>query len=475
VAAAALAAGVTWYACQSRRAPETPRAVFLLIVDTLRADRLSCYGFSGHVTAKIDSLAARGVLFENVLSNASWTVPSMGTIMTSRYPSQMGLIESPAPTGKRYRWNDRREQLVYTIPLSSNTLAEVFQEAGFHTAAFVNQPALNNRDGFVQGFDDWFYPADGDTVIRRDPRERLLDDKLTRPKITPWRGVDRTDAALAVSFAEWLENEPHDSVFVWIQLLAPHKPYEPPEEYAPRVQKLPGGGQRATPKEVRYDGEVRYTDDVVGAILREIERHVGLDRSLIIFTSDHGEEFGEHKMEEHGHSLHREVVHVPLIFAGPDLPTGTRVKSYASLLDLYPTILSLSGLGDEMPAEVEGTDLTPLIEGKNRNLIVYSEAMLYGSSERSLLAGDFRLMWDEQGDKYRLYKMTDDSGETFDLSSRFSTETTRMRDVLVDMNERMRNDFLRAFRDQSPADSLASAAERERVLKAMKSLGYVNE
>jgi arylsulfatase A-like enzyme len=473
--AVALAAGVTWYACQSRRAATTPRAVFLIIIDTLRADRLSCYGFAGHHTTNADSLASRGVLFENVLSNASWTVPSMGTIMTSRYPGQLGLIEAAAAPGQRFRWRDRREQIAYTITLSTTTLAEVFRDHGYRTAGFVNQPALNNYDGFLQGYDDWFYPAGEDTIIQRDPAEPLKDNEKTRPRVTQWKRVDQTDLALTDAFVEWLGEQSRENMFVWIQLLSPHKPYNPPEKYAPRVQKLPDGGQRATPPDVLYNGEVKYADDLVGEILRAIDRHVGFENSLIVFTSDHGEEFGEHKMEEHGHSLHREVVHVPLIITGPDLPAGRRVEPYVRLIDLYPTILSLSGLGDATPSDAEGADVSPLVDGKKRKLIVYSEGMLYGSSQRSLLSGDFRLMWHEQSGRYRLYRISADPGETIDVSTRFEAETTRMRNALVNMNERLRSDYLETLRTRTAADSLTAAEERERVLKAMKSLGYVNE
>ena len=180
VCAAAIA---VWQALR----PSPPRAVFLIVIDTLRADRLSCYGYKSHQTANIDALADRGVLFENAFTNASWTVPGMGTIMTSLYPTQLGLVEQPASPGRRFAWRDRREQILYTLSLSMTTLAEVFHGAGYQTAGFVNQPALNNRDGFVQGFDDWFYPVGGDTVIHRDPKDRLLENTLTRKALTPWQ------------------------------------------------------------------------------------------------------------------------------------------------------------------------------------------------------------------------------------------------------------------------------------------------
>jgi arylsulfatase A-like enzyme len=464
-----LAAAVIWRV--QRTGKEPPQAVFLIVVDTMRADRLSCYGFERHETSNLDALAARGVLFENALANASWTIPSMGTIMTSQYPTQLGLVEVPAEPGKRYRWDERREQIAYTISLSYQTLAEAFHDAGYHTAAFVNQPALNNRDGFVQGFIDWFYPAGGDTIIHRDPSERLLEDELTRPRVTPWRNVDLTDSVLVDAFADWMDSAPEGKIFVWLHLLSPHKPYQPPLRFIP--------GSRSEKREASalalYNGEVKYCDELIGTVVRAIERNVGVENSLIVFTSDHGEEFGEHNMREHGHSLHREVVHVPLIMTGPDLPVGVRVDPQVRLLDLYPTLVEMCGLQSYAAESTEGVDLSPIIQGKSRELTVYAEGMLYGSTERSMSNSEFKLMWDQQGDKYTLFRPSADPEETLDILPRFKNETGQLRTALIKFHETLHEEFAKRMRGQSLDDSLTTAAERERVLKAMRSLGYVND
>ena len=466
VCAAAIA---VWQALR----PSPPRAVFLIVIDTLRADRLSCYGYKSHQTANIDALADRGVLFENAFTNASWTVPGMGTIMTSLYPTQLGLVEQPASPGRRFAWRDRREQILYTLSLSMTTLAEVFHGAGYQTAGFVNQPALNNRDGFVQGFDDWFYPVGGDTVIHRDPEERLLENTLTRKALTTWQHVDRTDSALVGTFVEWMETAPREDSFVWLHLLSPHKPYTPPPGHAP--PRSSGTERDPNMDSELYNGEIRYSDHLMSKVLEAIDRRVGLDKALVVFTSDHGEEFGDHGMDDHGHSLHREIVHVPLIMSAPNLPAGRRVEQTVSLIDLYPTILSLCGMSNLATPDVEGTDMTPLVAGRGPDRVVFAEGMLYGSTERALQVGGFRLMWDEQGDAYRLFRVSADPGETLDVSARFKRETGQLRTSLVDMHKFVLEDFRRRARGESAADSLATARERERVLKAMKSLGYINE
>ncbi|MCK4775574.1 MAG: sulfatase-like hydrolase/transferase, partial [Candidatus Krumholzibacteria bacterium] len=334
-------------------------------------------------------------------------------------------------------------------------------------------PALNNRDGFVQGFDDWFYPVGGDTVIHRDPEERLLENTLTRKALTTWQHVDRTDSALVGTFVEWMETAPREGSFVWLHLLSPHKPYTPPPGYAP--PRSSGTKRDPNMDSELYNGEIRYSDHLMSKVLEAIDRRVGLDNALVVFTSDHGEEFGDHGMDDHGHSLHREIVHVPLIMSAPNLPARRRVEQTVSLIDLYPTILSLCGMSNLATPDVEGTDMTPLVAGRGPDRVVFAEGMLYGSTERALQVGGFRLMWDEQGDAYRLFRVSADPGETLDVSARFKREIDQLRTSLVDMHKFVLEDFRRRARGESAADSLATARERERVLKAMKSLGYINE
>jgi arylsulfatase A-like enzyme len=447
-------------------------AVFLIIVDTLRADRLSSYGYGGHETTEFDALAARGVLFENAVAPASWTVPSMGSIMTGSYPGQLGLLEVPLGKGQNVAARERRDQIAYTIPLYSTTLAEVLRDAGFTTAGFVNQPALNNRDGFVQGFMDWFYPAGSDTVIRRDPASPLEDRRITRKRVTLWDDVDRTDAAIVESFVAWMETAPDGDLFVWLHLLSPHIPYRPPPGFAP------DRNARSRDKKFvsrLYDGEVRYTDYLVGRVIEAIDEHIGLAQSIVVFTSDHGEEFEEHGMTEHGHSLHREVMHVPLILQSPELPAGTRVKSFVRLIDILPTILDITGNRDLIPDECEGESLLKLAMGSENDRVVYSEGVLYGPSERSLIENGLKLMWDQKDNKYTLYDLGSDRLELTDISGDHEADVVRMGSAIMNYSEKLAVDYRNRASAATVPDSLAAAEERERVLKAMKSLGYINE
>ncbi len=439
-----------------------PEAVFLIVVDTLRPDRLSCYGYQGHSTPNIDQMARFGTRFTQAQSVASWTVPSMGSILTSLYPTQLGLVEQPAPPGKRFEWQERRQQLNDMLSLDERTLAEVFQDAGYRTAGFINQPGLTANEGFLQGFVDWYYPVSVDQIVRYEPGSEL-EHKWWSPFLNKAYEID---TALINIFKEWLPVHADEKHFVWIHLLTPHAPYNPPRTV------LPPDPSTLSPDDLSslYDGEVRAIDGLVGEILAAIEQHVGFERSLVVFTSDHGEALGEHDMFEHGHSLHREVIHVPLIVMSPAVPEGKTVSQYVRTIDILPTILDIVQENDSLLAVAEGTSLLPLISGDESILAVFSEAMLYGGTERSLIAGIHKLMYDEQEDRYALYDVAEDPGETRDLSSQQAHRTEKLNAALVD------------FYDALAADRLArmGGAPRprevdERMLKALRALGYVGD
>lgn len=447
----------------ARQPRPRPDLVLLVVVDTLRPDRLSCYGYSRMATPNIDLLARQGVRFERAQSVASWTIPSMGAMLTSLYPTQLGLVERKAPPGSRFEWQEPREQNASSIPLSDETLAEVLQEEGFHTAAFVNQPGLVAGEGFMQGFDDWYYPVTTDTIRRREPGERVA-----LPEWPPFLGQAAVvDLGLVRKFEEWLAAHANGRNFVWLHLLTPHRPYNPPQGF----ELVPH--DRASPSQ-RYDGEVRFVDALMGHVLKSVETHVGWARSLIVFTSDHGEAFGEHGMFDHGHTLHQEVTHVPLIVTATMLPAGRTVHTRVRTIDVLPTVLDLLDLGPGKPEELQGRSLSPLIDSGTGDLPVYSEAMLYGSTERSLIEGHYKLMFDEQDDRYTLFDTDADPGEERDIIGGHQPRAERMQIGLSDLHRSLRDDYLRR-RDGVRADSTAAREETRRLLKALRSLGYVNE
>ncbi len=436
-----------------RGGDDSPRAVFLVVVDTLRPDRLSCYGYDEHETTNIDRLAALGTRFTEAHSVASWTIPSMGAMLTSLYPGQMGLVEKPVPPETRLEWREARVQLEYTIPDHASTLAEMLRESGYRAAGFVNQPGLNARGGFFQGFTDWFYPASPTEIREHDPTQTLPPGRW--PPFLSFAA--HIDSCLVEEFERWLSRHRERRVFVFLHLLTPHLPYVPPRRFMP--PEAVANPTLVSDSEL-YDGEIRTVDAMIGEVVRTIEEQVGLERSIVVFTSDHGEAIGEHGMTEHGHSLHREVIQVPLILVAPGIPAGRAVESYVRTIDILPTLLDL--VGRPPPSDLQGESLVPLCTAAGPDRTVFSEAMLYGGTERSLISDGFKLMYDEQEDRSLLFDVASDPGELVDLAAEDSARVDSMRAALDERHETFRRDYRGTGTATEPVE-------------ALRALGYVGD
>lgn len=460
VATAVLLLGFTVACPGCSRKPPTIDAVFLIVVDTLRPDRLSCYGYDGHVTAATDRLAASGVRFENAQSPASWTLPAMGAMLTSRYPTQLGLVESPPAEPRVFAWREKRTQVAYTLPDGFPTLASLLDDAGFHPVAFVNQPFINAGDGFLSGFAEWCYTAGEDSIVWHDPRTPMPE--LSYP---PGTDLAQADTLLVAEFARWLGVNSDRRPLIWMHLLRPHWPYTPLLHYLPDSVR---GGE--VPAATAYGAEVREADDLVRDILAAIDARVGLERSLVILVSDHGEELGERGMGEHGHSLHREVVQVPLILAGPSLPRGTTVRGHVSTLDLLPTVLDL--VGAAAPGGLEGRSLLPAIRKDKVSRAIYMEGMLYGSTKRALHQDGYKLLFDVQArPAYALYDLVADPLESRNLIDAQPARAAALRQQLLAHGARVIDDYASLV----GRGDAAGSSETQRILRAMRTLGYVNE
>ena len=480
VAVLALAGGIAWLASRSRGeasgGPEAaaprqwvkPDAVFLIVVDTLRSDRLSCYGYEGHATPNIDRLATAGVRFTRAHTVASWTCPSMGAMLTSRYPAQLGLVEAALEHNKPLPWRHKRRQVSMRVPDGVPTIAEMMAAAGFKTAAFVNQPALNANTSYARGFGTYLYPVRPDGVGR-------LSSKRHPGRLQNWdtnRHADVCDALIVEKFSRWLGRNADKRPFAWLHLLSPHTPYNPPEPYAPAP---PGPGQFPSPS-ARYDGEVRSVDAMIGDALDAIEQHVGLERSLVILTADHGEEFKDHGHYDHGHSLYREIQRVPLLVAAPrTLPAGV-VERDVRIIDIVPTILEFVGQTEMITAGLEGVSLMPAMAPEVPPLPVFAEGMLYGNTKHSLVLGGYKLILEQPEERCELYDVHADEAETVDLASQQPERVTLMLRQLADWHAGVVRDYqelLSAVPDERSREELDR--ERERTLEALRSLGYIDD
>lgn len=303
---------------------------FLLItVDTLRADRLHCYGFDAIETPTIDELARKGIKFEHCVAQTPLTLPSHTTILTGTFPLFHGV----------------RDNGGFIVPPQLVTLAEVFKEAHYTTAAFIGAYVLDSRWGLNQGFDYYFDQFDLSKF------EKISLSMVQRP------ANEVIDHAL-----KWLEANKDTPFFLWIHLYDPHTPYEPPEYWA---KKYPGHP---------YLGEIAFTDHEIQRLYHFLENQRLLERTILIFTSDHGESLGEHKESTHGFFLYEGAIHVPLIFVTPSNEfQGISVEQTVSLADIMPTILEMASL--PRPASIQGKSLLPYFRNPKRKKreLVYAE------------------------------------------------------------------------------------------------------
>ncbi len=385
---------------------DTPKPnVLLITIDTLRADHLSAYGYSRKTSPRIDSIAARGILYENAIAQAPNTHPSTAAIVTSRYPSDLG--------GNPFKY----------IPYSAATLAEAFRNAGYRTSAVVSNVWLRTSMGFDQGFEGF------------DDESAMSEFYADGERVAWKNAADVSDAALS-----WLESRPDGPFFLWVHYLDPHHPYEPPPEYreafstsySANAEFIRGLAAKPTGEQTRmltymgrgkipvtdeqfaaivdqYDGEIAYADAQIGRLLDFLASRSLADHTIVAVTADHGEEFRDHGGWGHSHTLHRELLHVPLIVAYPGAPAGKRVESTARLIDLAPTLLARAGL--PVPASMRGVDL--LAASGDRPAV----SMLTRKNEISVELGKHKLVSDLARTRPRLYELGEDREEHIDRAT----------------------------------------------------------
>ncbi len=285
--------------------------VILITVDTLRADRIGCYGFERIETPAMDLFAARGVKFERAYGPTPLTLPSHTSLMTGTLPTHHGV----------------RDNGGFVVPEELTTLAELYKAKGYATAAFVAAYVLDSKWGLDQGFDHYFDRFDLGRF------ERISLGSVQRP------ADEVLDEALP-----WIEAHKDGPFFAWIHLYDPHTPYEPPPEFAARYPNNP------------YLGEIAFTDSQLGRLWDFLARRNLTDDLFLVFASDHGESLGEHDESTHGFFVYEAAIHVPLIFVTPfERLQGVSTSQVSSLIDVLPTLCEMSGLA--VPQGVQGRSL----------------------------------------------------------------------------------------------------------------------
>src|SRR6202166_4288991 len=291
--------------------------IFLVTIDTLRADHVGCYGYKQVETPALDALAADGVRFTQAFTHSPITNTSHITILTGLLPSVHGVTD-------------------FGIPLSPQhvTAAELLKKRGYQTAAFIGAVILDSNTlapGLDRGFDFYDnFPAKTETKQR-------------------WGRVERRGMEVVAHAETWFDKHRTGPHFVWVHLYDPHDPYEPPPPFSEKY------------KDHLYDGEIPYAGSAAPHWISFLKKAGVYDNPIIVVTGDHGEGLGEHGEETHGLFLYDSTLHVPLILKTAGVAHhGTVVDSQVRTTDILPTILSATGVA--APAELNGESLLPLIE-----------------------------------------------------------------------------------------------------------------
>jgi len=391
----------------------------LVTIDTLRADHVGAYGHQGARTPAIDSVARDGIRFDRAFATAPITLTSHASLMTGRYPQGHGA-----------RHNGMR------LDLQVPTLAEAFSRGGFKTAAFVAAFPLDRRFGLIKGFEEY-----GDQMPR-DADGHLANER-------PGRVV--VDEALA-----WLDRHREDRLFLWVHLFEPHAPYGNPGDPA----------QSTRPAIARYDDDIAEADAQVGRLLAALAADRA--RTLVVVAGDHGEAFGEHGEISHSVFAYDITLRVPLIVAGPGLPKATVVHDAISLVDVAPTLASLSGLArfdadGRVILPPEGGHVAGGGGGSEAPRGVYAETFAplldFGWSPlRTLRSGDWKYI---AAPKPELYDVTRDPGETRNL---VSEQPARVENLARQID---------AFSHAALATTTSASPDRE-TLARLQALGYAS-
>ncbi len=391
----AAGAGVLGPACDETAARPN---VLLITIDTLRADHLGCYGYGRPTSPEIDRLAAQGVVFEAAQSSSSWTLPSLASIHTALLSTTHGCwkIES-------------RLEPEYT------TLAETLRDAGWDTAMVACHIFLSAQYGLQQGF------THVDDALVRPPADAA--QAISSPGVSQ-RGIRFLgQQAAAGADAPW---------FLWLHYFDPHDEYLPHAGFSERF---------GTEREIDlYDGEIAFTDHHVGRVLRRLEELGLAENTVIVLTSDHGEEFGEHGHMRHGYTLYEPAVRIPLIVRAPGL-AARRVPDVVSNVDILPTVLGLCGVryerapGAKCAHPLQGRTLDPLLRGApDAAREAVSEVRWHdGQDMRALRAGDWKYLEHRvRGvDQDLLFDLAADPGEAHDALAREAAHTARLREALL--------------------------------------------
>ncbi|MBN1827136.1 MAG: sulfatase [Candidatus Eisenbacteria bacterium] len=446
--------------------------ILLVTIDTVRPDHLGAYGSPSGRTPNIDRLSAGGTLYTEAFSAAPWTLPSMATIMTSRYPSQHGAY-----------WVDRR------IDGNAPSIAEELRRAGYATAGFHGHLLVSSLYGFDKGFER-FVELDVDLEDEDKAFALARQARQNQPQ-----AEDINREALV-----WLREEAKEPFFLWVHYFDPHLPYQPPDRFRRAFDEGPSDmlairgrppqeyfqPEIPMPEPLRrqlihlYEGEIFAADLALGDLLAAYRERFD-DEPLVVLLSDHGEEFKEHGRLSHTKTLYDELIRIPLLVSGPGFARGALVSSAVRTVDVLPTVLRAAGVGT--PAGIEGEPLPLQAEtnGETRVVLAETRNRSWEEDEGQKVTGSFPLFLRsiQRGEWKTILSILDGAEELYSLEADPRENADRGAD-LPDTIARFLGDYERFAAEGGPfgvmAGEPADTADVElspEQIENLRALGYV--
>src|SRR6266850_1697979 len=427
---ALLLLGLTLFlgACRQNKPPRPN--ILIITVDTLRADRVGCYGYAGGLTPNVDALAKDGVVFERGVAQVPLTWPSHAAIFTGTYPFHNGVQDfTGQPLSDRFR-----------------TLAESLKDHGYVTGAVVSSFVLDRSWGLARGFESYDDAFAGQEFLQKNLG------------LVERRAEESVDHSLS-----WLEAHPNQPFFFWLHLYDPHSPYNAPEPFRSQYAKQP------------YEGEIAYADSQLGRLFAWLKHAPNnlYDNTLIVFLSDHGESLGEHGEKEHGFFVYDSTVHAPLIMKPPKSAglAAQRVADAIETIQLGPTVLELAGVQDPIQKQFQAASLVPLVIGKPHGPVrpAYSEtfypANSFGWSPlRSMQTARYHYI---EAPEQELYEHQADPAENNNLAAGNANIVTSLH---AQLDQLLASYPAPATASGGAASSTSASPE---VLEKLRSLGYL--
>lgn len=401
-------------ACIAQATGSRQPDVFLITIDTLRADHVHCYGDSQISTPALDALAKNGIRFSAAFTPSPITNTSHTSILTGLLPSSHGVTD-----------------FAIALDPSHPTLAALLKDRRYHTAAFIGAVILDSNGlapGLNRGFD--FY-------------DNFTDHSATQAR---WGRVERRGMDVVHRAEAWLTKHPAGPHFVWVHLYDPHDPYEPPAPYS------------QTYKGRLYDGEIAYADSALANFVSYLKTRGSYENAIVIAVADHGESLGEHGEDTHGIFLYDSTTHVPLIMKLPrNATSGTVVDAQVRTTDILPTVLDLVGV--QLPERLDGKSLRPYFtNSKSEDRAAFGETdypLRFGWAPlRSVRTREFKFI---EAPRPELYDLGQDPGELKNKYASSDPTVERLRTMLDDLHP-------------SPHDTVAVRSQEDE--EKLKASGY---